>query len=171
MRHPRLPFFVLLTAFLALSGCAASPAASKSRPPVMTSTAFDWDKMEFKPSAKGGVRHVCRAPAPTLDELECHITTLNRGETSHEPHIHPDEEIMVVKEGTVEALVAGEWKRLGPGSVIFQASCVEHTIRNAGATPATYHVFKWNSPGTLEKNNAIKAEIKAAKARANSAAK
>lgn len=133
---------------------------------MMTSTAFDWDKLEFKPTAKGGVRHVVRASTPTLDELECHITTLNRGETSHEPHIHPDEEIMVVKEGLVEALVAGEWKRLGPGSVIFQASCVEHTIRNAGDTPATYHVFKWNSPGMLERNNAIKAEIKAAKAKA-----
>jgi len=161
---------VLLSLCLALllGGCASSsvPPGKSARPPVITSTAFDWDKLEYKPTAKGGVRHVVRASTATLDELECHITTLNRGETSHEPHIHPDEEIMVVKEGVVEALVAGEWKRLGPGSVIFQASCVEHTIRNAGETPATYHVFKWNSPGMLERNNAIKAEIKAAKAKA-----
>ncbi|MFM9167388.1 MAG: cupin domain-containing protein [Verrucomicrobiota bacterium] len=165
MRYSVLPGLCLA---LLLGGCASSsvPPVKSARPPVMTSTAFDWDKLEYKPTAKGGVRHVVRASTPTLDELECHITTLNRGETSHEPHIHPDEEIMVVKEGVVEALVAGEWKRLGPGSVIFQASCVEHTIRNAGDTPATYHVFKWNSPGMLERNNAIKAEIKATKAKA-----
>ncbi|MGA0134403.1 MAG: cupin domain-containing protein [Opitutales bacterium] len=164
--------FVLSLA-VALAGCAgtSAPTRTANRPPVMTSTAFDWDKLEFRPTAKGGVRHVLRAPTPTLDELECHITTLNRGETSHEPHIHPDEEIMVVKEGIVEALVAGEWRRLGPGSVIFQASCVEHTIRNAGDTPATYHVFKWNSPGMLERNNVIKAEIKAAKAGAGASSK
>jgi hypothetical protein len=26
-----------------------------------------------------------------------------------------------------------------------------HSIRNAGDTPATYHVIKWNSPGMLKK--------------------
>ena len=41
----------------------------------------------------------------TLDELECHITTLNPGETPHPPHKHPDEELVIVKEGTVESLV------------------------------------------------------------------
>ena len=45
-------------------------------------------------------------PTATLDELEIHITTLNKGETPHAPHQHPDEELVIVKEGTVE--VAGQ---------------------------------------------------------------
>jgi hypothetical protein len=33
--------------------------------------------------------------------------------------------------------------------VIFQASNQEHSIRNVGDTPATYHVLQWQSPGML----------------------
>ena len=61
----------------------------------------------------------------------------------------------------VEALVAGDWVKLGPGSVIFQASNIDHAIRNAGEVPATYHVIKWNSPGMLAKRDAAKAAAKA----------
>ena len=56
-----------------------------------------------------------------------------------------------MKEGTVEALVNGEQKRVGTGSVIFQASNQLHGIRNVGTGPATYHVVNWSSPGMLAK--------------------
>ena len=75
---------------------------------------------------------------------------------------HADEELLIVKEGTVEALVNGEWVKLGAGSIIFQASCIDHAIRNAGETPATYHVIKWNSPGMLKQLAEAKAAVKAA---------
>ena len=68
------------------------------------------------------------------------------------------------KEGTVEALVNGDWVKLGAGSVIFQASCIDHAIRNVGETPATYHVIKWNSPGMLKQLAEAKAAAKAAEA-------
>jgi XRE family transcriptional regulator, regulator of sulfur utilization len=47
----------------------------------------------------------------------------------------------------VETLSLGEWKRLGPGSIIFNASNELHGIRNVGTGPATYHVVNWTSPG------------------------
>lgn len=106
--------------------------------------------MPVKQSAKGETRKVFQAPTATLDELECHVTTLNAGETAHPPHQHPDEELLIIKEGNVECLVAGELKRLGPGSVVFQAANQMHNIRNVGEGPATYHVIKWNSPGMLK---------------------
>ena len=107
--------------------------------------------MTSQPNKTGAVRKVVQQPTATLDELEIHITTLNPGETPHPPHKHPDEELLIVKEGTVESLVNGELKRVGPGSVIFQASNQMHGIRNVGDVPATYHVIKWNSPGMLRK--------------------
>jgi quercetin dioxygenase-like cupin family protein len=118
-------------------------------PVIMGSSIFDWTKLEVKKTAKGESRKVLQAPTATLDELECHITTLNPGQEAHPPHQHPDEELIIVKEGTVESLVNGELKIVGPGSVIFQAANQMHSIRNAGETPATYHVIKWNSPGML----------------------
>jgi quercetin dioxygenase-like cupin family protein len=117
---------------------------------VMGSSVFDWNNIEVKPSKVGSTRKFFQAPTATLDELECHVTTLNPGATPHEPHKHPDEELIIIKEGTVEVLNNGEMKRLGPGSVIFQGANQLHSIKNVGQTQATYHVVKWNSPGMLK---------------------
>jgi quercetin dioxygenase-like cupin family protein len=123
------------------------------KPAVMQSAAFDWNSVAAKETKTGSVRQFFKAPTATLDQLELHVTTLNPGEASHPPHKHPNEELVIVKEGTVEALVNGEWKRVGPGSVIFNASNQLHGLRNVGTGPATYHVINWSSPGML-KNNA-----------------
>ena len=123
---------------------------ARSQTAVMGSSIFDWNTIEVKPTKVGSTRTFFQAPTATLDELECHVTTLNPGETPHPPHKHPDEELIIVKEGTVESLVNGQMRRVGPGSVIFQAANQMHSIRNVGQTPATYHVVKWNSPGMLK---------------------
>ncbi len=124
----------------------ASPKAS-----ILESSIFDWNNIAVRNTTVGSVRTFFRSQTATLDELECHVTTLNPGEASHPPHKHPEEEVIIIKEGTLEALVNGEKKKVGPGSVVFQASNQMHAIRNAGKTPATYHVISWHSPGTMEK--------------------
>jgi len=159
----------LLIAFVLLGAAPFVPVKPKleitpSKTPALTSAAFEWEQLTVKRTKVGAVRKVCQGPTPTLDELEIHITTLNRGEAAHEPHAHADEELLIVKEGTVEALVNGAWTKLGTGSIIFQASCIEHAIRNAGESPATYHVIKWNSPGMLRQLAEAKAAAKAAAA-------
>lgn len=125
--------------------------AIDARREVMGSTIFDWNTLKAQPNKTGSVRRVVQQPTATLDELEMHITTLNPGLSSHAPHQHPDEELLIIKEGTVESLVNGELKRVGPGSVIFQAANQMHGISNVGDVPATYHVIRWNSPGMLKK--------------------
>ena len=125
--------------------------AADARRAVMGSTVFDWNTLTAQPNKTGAVRKVVQQPTATLDELEMHITTLNPGLSSHAPHQHPDEELLIIKEGTVESLVNGELKRVGPGSIVFQASNQMHGIRNVGDVPATYHVIRWNSPGMLKK--------------------
>ena len=57
----------------------------------------------------------------------------------------------MVKEGTIESLVNGQFQRVGSGSVVFQASNQMRTLRNVGDTPATYHVIQWKSPSMLNK--------------------
>jgi quercetin dioxygenase-like cupin family protein len=140
--------------FVALLGAAvtvAGMAVVSSQTAVMDSTVFDWNALKAVPNKTGSVRRVVQRPTATLDELEIHITTLMPGETPHPPHQHPAEELLVVKEGTVESLVNGQLKRVGPGSIVFQASNQMHSLRNVGDTPATYHVIQWKSPGTLQK--------------------
>lgn len=127
-------------------GSLATLAAQKPR---QTSTVFDWTTLDARATHIGARRDVMRAPTPTLDELEMHITTLDVGQVSHPPHRHPEEELLIVKDGTVETLQNGRASRLGPGSIIFHSSNDLHNIRNAGTTPATYHVIQWRvSPAT-----------------------
>jgi XRE family transcriptional regulator, regulator of sulfur utilization len=141
----------LLIASLAAGTTMCMTAGVWAAAPVLSSSIFDWNSMTVEKTVVGARRTLFRAPTATLDELECHITTLNPGQTSHAPHRHPEEEILIVREGTVESLVNGKLQRVGPGSVIFQASNQEHAIRNVGDIPATYHVFSWKSPGMASK--------------------
>ncbi|MGO9325780.1 MAG: cupin domain-containing protein [Terracidiphilus sp.] len=124
---------------------AAAPPANA---PVMGSTVFDWNKMVDKPTKTGSVRTVCSAPTATLENLEIHITTLNPGMSPHPPHKHPNEELIIIRQGTVETLSNGTWIRVGPGSVIFNGSNQPHGFRNVGTEPAIYHVVNFKTAAT-----------------------
>ena len=47
-------------------------------------------------------------PTATLDQLAVHVTTVKPGERSHDPHRHWEEELIIVKEGTLESMQNGE---------------------------------------------------------------
>jgi XRE family transcriptional regulator, regulator of sulfur utilization len=142
--------FLALLAGIVIGVFASAPGHSAAA--VMGSTAISWEEIQAKPSGTGvtKAKQVFKDPTATLDELELHVSMLPPGQSPHPPHKHPDEEIVIIKEGTVEALVNGETKRVGPGSVIFQAANQMHGMRNVGDVPAVYHVMRWNSPGMLK---------------------
>jgi len=133
----------LAVAAITLSGTVGVGAAM-SPAPILGPTVFDWNKMVATKTAVGEVRSLTRSPTATLDELEMHVTTLNPGQTSHPPHQHVNEELIILREGECETLSDGKWVKLGPGSVIFNASNSLHGLRNIGGTPATYHVINWS---------------------------
>src|SRR5580658_3676040 len=111
-----------LFAALAATAIAGDALALAEPATVMGSHVFDWNSFTDVPNAVGSVRTVCSTPTATLENLEIHITTLNPGLMSHPPHRHPNEELIIVRQGTVETLSNGEWIRVGPGSVIFNGS-------------------------------------------------
>jgi quercetin dioxygenase-like cupin family protein len=122
--------------------------AHKDQQPPLSSTVYDWNTIKAEPTKTGEKRQFLQAPTPTLDELELHVTTLNPGEAPHPPHQHPEEELIIIKEGMVESTVNGITTRIGPGSVIFQASNQLHGLKNVGTTKAVYHVIKWKTEKT-----------------------
>ena len=103
----------LLIASIAAGTTTCVTAGVWAAAPVLSSSIFDWNTMKVETTDVGARRTVFRAPTATLDELECHITTLNPGQTSHAPHRHPEEEILIVREGTVESLVNGSCSASG----------------------------------------------------------
>ena len=142
-----LPLCALL--LLALGSDLRATEAAK---PTMKSTVVDWTKLEAKPTKTGFRRELFDGPTATLNNLEGHITTINPGEVPHAPHRHPDEEMIVIKEGTLEVTINGESKRAGPGSVFFYASNDLHGMKNVGDTVATYFVFRFVTAKTPPKS-------------------
>jgi quercetin dioxygenase-like cupin family protein len=116
--------------------------------PVMGSRVVDWNSIPAKATKYGSVRSFFSSPTATLENLELHVTTLNPGQSPHQPHHHPNEELIIIRQGTVETLSNGKWQRVGPGSVIFNASNQLHGLKNVGADQAIYHVINWKSSAT-----------------------
>lgn len=139
--------------FAALSALAAAGpfALAEEQPGTnrrMGSEVFDFNSIPVRPTPYGSVRSFFSAPTATLENLELHVTTLNPGHAPHAPHRHPNEEMLIIQQGTVEALSNGQWKPAGPGSVIFNASNQLHGVRNRGSVPAVYHVLNWKTAAT-----------------------
>lgn len=117
-------------------------AAAAAVPGKLGSRVFDWARLTVKPNKAGERRDVADSPTTTLANFECHVTTLKPHEAPHAPHHHPDEEIVLVKEGTLDVMLNGTKTQAGPGAVIFAASNEEHGWHNAGDTAATYYVMR-----------------------------
>jgi mannose-6-phosphate isomerase-like protein (cupin superfamily) len=122
-----------------------APAASASK---LTSAVFNWEKMQVTPTPNGVRRALFDGPTATVDKLHCHITTLNPGAVSSEPRLHLQEEVIIVKEGTIEAVFDGKTEIAPAGSVIFFNSRAVTQLRNPGKVPATYTVLYYFTPLT-----------------------
>jgi quercetin dioxygenase-like cupin family protein len=126
------------------------PSAQQARPAgkVLTSQVVDWGSLVPKPTRNGQRREVFDAPTDTLDKLHGHITTLNPGENTGPLHRHPQEELVIIKEGTVEVNIDGRKQVAGPGSIVYFSVNENENMTNIGSTPATYLVLQWFTPRT-----------------------
>ena len=138
----------LAAALIAAGITLACVSVAQEPARLLDSTAWQWADLQAKQTDVGELRNVVRQPTRTLDELEMHITTLNPHTASHKPHTHPNEEMVIVREGTLQAHVNGREIVVPAGGVLFFASMQPHAVQNIGDTRATYYVINWASPGT-----------------------
>jgi len=103
----------------------------------------DWNDMKFVPHDKGGRRNVVDKKTVLFERFEMHVTTLNAGLASHDPHTHVPEEIILVKSGNVRMIVGDKKYGSSDGGMVFLDSKVPHNLTNVGTEPATYFAFQW----------------------------
>jgi len=144
---------IFVAAIVAGITLAAVTLAQTAVKPAMSSSAWDWNSLKLLPQPYGARREVFLERTPMLDRLDCHITTLNPGQSPHPPKPHDGEELIIIKEGTIEALQNGKTNRVGAGSILFELPNEVQGMRNVGDTPATYFVVRWFAPGTLRAAN------------------
>jgi (S)-ureidoglycine aminohydrolase len=107
------------------------------------SFALDWNEIEKKKTDKGGYRQFYNRPTTMVNKFEMHVTTLNAGLSSHAPHTHPEEEIVILLKGTASMEIDGKKSDVLPGALIYLASGVSHAITNTGKEECEYFAFQW----------------------------
>jgi (S)-ureidoglycine aminohydrolase len=103
----------------------------------------DWNDIVFKPHDKGGIRNFFERPTAMLKRFEMHVTTLNAGIKSHDPHTHGAEEIVLLVKGNTEMQIAQSHQKANGGDLIYLSSNILHAIQNTGTEPSTYFAFQW----------------------------
>jgi mannose-6-phosphate isomerase-like protein (cupin superfamily) len=112
-------------------------------------------KLPLKENQDGGWQPypICRGVTPCLDSMSFHISVLSSDVIPHEPHVHQDEELLIMLSGEADLVmvpenITGAEKRyrLAEGSLVYYPAFYRHTIHNTGDTPITYLMFKWRSP-------------------------
>jgi mannose-6-phosphate isomerase-like protein (cupin superfamily) len=128
----------------ALDTRQASAQAAAADPveklPVMKTQHFKYDQIPVTTNGKNKQRRMFTAKTHTGFKIESHQSEIAPGEVNHAPHQHLREEMMLIREGTMELTIAGKPYRLGPGDVGVIGSNEMHNAKNVGTTNATYFI-------------------------------
>ena len=103
-----------------------------------------WDNIKFKPHERGGVRQFFDRPTAMLNRFDIHVTQLNLGFKSHEPHTHVNEEIILMLDGNAEIQIGTTHQKANQGDVVLYGSKILHNLTNVGNTPCLYFAIQWN---------------------------
>ena len=105
---------------------------------------IDYDQLEYLKHDKGGRRNFFRRSTAMCPYYEMHITNLNPGIKSHEPHIHRAAEFIIMIDGDTEMEIGNELYKAEKGGVYFAPAYVPHAIRNTGDKQCQYFAFQWH---------------------------
>jgi len=117
------------------------PAAEWEPATTLHSTVFSWPDLKAQATASGERRNIVDSATVTCRRFEAHVTTLRPGQIGG-PGQHPDDAIILVKEGDVEIESAGTKRRASAGDIGFIASNEPHSIRNVGTGVASYYAIQ-----------------------------
>ncbi|MBK5292548.1 MAG: cupin domain-containing protein [Acidobacteriia bacterium] len=120
-------------------------AASQAQQNQLPSKTYSFQDLAVRASGDDRSRALFDGLTHTGFRVEAHHSELAPGLAPHPPHRHKNEEMLVIREGTIEVTISGKTSILGPGSVAFVASGEEHGWRNTGTTRAHYTVIALGS--------------------------
>lgn len=101
----------------------------------------DWDTLKFLPHDKGGVRQYCERATAMLKNFSMHVTTLNPGIKSHEPHTHKSDEMVIMISGNTNMEIGENHFTAREGDVYFLGADIPHAISNTGNESCMYYAF------------------------------
>lgn len=91
----------------------------------------------------GDLRIYFDGPTDQLKSMTAGSLRLKAGASPHEPHRHPEEEFLLVTEGTGEISIEGNITKVTPGAMMYCAGNKLHGIVNTGKIPMLFYFYKW----------------------------
>ncbi|NJB69847.1 enterochelin esterase-like enzyme/quercetin dioxygenase-like cupin family protein [Saonia flava] len=108
------------------------------------SAIYNFEEIEFKEHDKGGIRNYFHRKTTMCPYYEMHVTNLNGGIKSHEPHTHGAAEIILMIKGETEMEIGNKKYQAKAGDVYYASSNIPHAIRNLGDEQSMYFAFQWD---------------------------
>jgi quercetin dioxygenase-like cupin family protein len=108
---------------------------------ALPSGIFSYDQLPARASGSTEIRQMLTGATRSGHRIDLHETALAAGQMPHAPHHHVHEEMLLIREGTLEVTVGKRTSRIGPGSAVYIASGEEHGWKNVGSSPARYFVL------------------------------
>lgn len=118
----------------------AHPESATNKLPDATRNLSDLKTVE---EAFGQIRMYFEGRTDQLKSMTAGSIVLAPGMSPHPPHLHEEEEFMLVAEGTGEIVCGDRTKPVGPGSMMYCAGDKLHGITNTGTTPMLFYFYKW----------------------------
>lgn len=109
----------------------------------VASLMVDWDEVQVKTTDRGFRREHFIQSTVLFEKFDMHATTLKKGEISHAPHTHRQEEIIIVRKGNIEMQIGNEFYKAAPGDLIFLNSGIPHALKNLTDGECEYFAFQW----------------------------
>lgn len=104
---------------------------------------IDFDDLEYKTHNKGGIRNYFKTSTAMLGYYDIHVTNLNAGIKSHEPHTHRATEIILMIKGNTQMEIGDKIYKGNTGDIYFVSSEIPHAIENIGDEQCMYFAFQW----------------------------
>ncbi len=128
---------------LLLSAVALSMPGSAA--PKLPDGLIDESQAKMTKEPFGDLRIYYDGPTEQLKSMTAGSLRLNPGAEPHPPHKHPEEEFMLITEGTGEMKVSGKLTKVGPGMMMYCGANKIHGITNTGKSSLLFYFWKWKA--------------------------
>ena len=116
----------------------ALPAVAGATPEAAVPTeVLSPAKAKFTPHPFGDQRVFFDGATDQLKNLTVGSIALKAGQEPHPPHQHPEEEILLVTEGSGEISIEGKKTPVKPGDIMYSAGNRTHGVKAAANSPLT----------------------------------
>lgn len=123
----------------------ASERAEEVKSQTVTLKDVTMDPYEYEGTLCGKIGVYIQGDTPGSQKFVTGRFVLDAGKSPHAPHVHAEEEVMIVESGQGEIFCDGKTTKIGPGSVMYSTPNVPHGITNTGKEPIVFYFVKWEA--------------------------